>query len=136
MPLMYPRAGQQWLAGIVRTALAASEMKLYQSSLVPTELTTLAELTAAEADFTGYAPIAMANWGAVFQSPLGAAIQSPLNQFQVTAPVVTTNDIGGAWVETAGGVLVVIISFPEPVAMATALSAIPLTAILRYGSGL
>jgi hypothetical protein len=133
--VFYPRAGQQWLAGIVRTALANSKIRLFQSTLVADDLTDLATLEAAEADYDGYAEIAMVAWGAVYQSPLGAATQSPQVQFQPTGSVVT-NSIGGAWIETAGGVLVSIIGFPAPKAMASTLDAIPISEILRFGTGL
>jgi hypothetical protein len=132
----YPKSGQQWLAGKVRTALAASKIRLYQSSINPTENTTLAELEAAEADYDGYAEITITNFGAVFQSPLGAAIQMPSVQFQGTDPMVVTNNIGGAWIEDSTGALVNIIGFPEAKAMSSPLDALPLSEILRFGSGL
>jgi hypothetical protein len=136
MPVFYPRVGQQWLAGIVRTALAASELALYQSSITPNENTTLAELEAAEADYTGYARAAITNFGAVFQTPLGAGIQSPLTQFQPTDPTTVPNDIGGAFLVDATGDLVTVITFPEVKGMASSLDAIPISEILRFGSGL
>jgi len=118
--VFYPRAGQQWLAGLVRTALAASKIRLFQSTLVADDLTDLATLEAAEADYDGYAEIALAAWGAVYQSPLGAATQSPQVQFQPTGSVVT-NSIGGAWIETAGGIVIQIVKFDDPgVSMASA----------------
>ena len=132
----YPVSGQMWLAGLARTALANSLIKLYQSSFTPNALTTLAELTAAEADYTGYAAKTITAWNAAFYSALGGAIQMPLQQFQPTDPTTVANTIGGAWVETSGGVLVSIIPFPAPVAMSTPFSAIPISEILRFGSGL
>lgn len=135
MPAFYPNAGQVWLAGITRTALANSVVSLYQSTITPSVLTTKALLEAAEADYAGYAPLTVANWGAAFLSALGGAIQMPVQQFQCTGGGVE-NVIGGAWVETAGGVLVSIIPLSAVKAMVTATDAIPLSEILRFGSGL
>lgn len=135
MAAFYPNTGQVWIAGITRTALANSVVSLYQSSITPSVLTTKAELEAAEADFGGYAPVVVANFNPAFLSVLGGAIQMPVVQFQCdgNAP---SNVIGGAWLETAGGVLVSIIPFVAPKAMVLATDAIPLSEILRFGSGL
>jgi len=136
MSVFYPREGQQWLAGKVRTALAACEMRLYKAELTVSENTTLAQLEEAEADYSGYAAQDIANFGAVFQTPLGAGIQSPLVQFQPTPAPTITNDIGGAFVVDSTGALVTIISFPAAKPMASELDAIPISEILRFGSGL
>lgn len=135
MAAFYPNDGQVWLAGITRTALANSVVSLYQSSLSPSILTTKAMLEAAEADFGGYNPITVAAWNAAFLSALGGAIQMPVVQFQCdgSAP---SNVIGGAWVETAGGVLVSIIPLSAVKSMTLSTDAIPLSEILRFGSGL
>lgn len=135
MPAFYPNVGQLWLAGITRTALASSVVSLYQNTLTPSVLSTKAELEAAEADYDGYLPITVTAWGAPFLSALGGAIQMPSVQFQPTGDT-TPNTINGAWIETAGGVLVSIISFPQSVPMVTTADAIPLSEILRFGSGL
>lgn len=134
MPSFYPNGGQLWLAGITRTALANSVVSLFQNTITPTVLTTKAELEAAEADYDGYAPKTVANWNEPFLGSLGAAIQMPVQQFQPTGST-TPNIINGAWVETAGGVLVFIVTFPASVSMASAADAIPLSEILRFGSG-
>lgn len=131
----YPNSGQMWLAGKARTGLANSVMRLYKSSLTPTVLTTLAELEAAEADYTGYAAKTIANFNAAFISALGGAIQCPVQQFQPTAPVLVTNDIGGAWIEDATGEVVSIIPLPEAKAMVADSDALPISEILRFGSG-
>lgn len=135
MPAFYPNAGQIWLAGISRTALANSVVSLYQNTITPNVLTTKALLEAAEADYTGYVPLTITAWGAAFLSALGAAIQMPNVQFQPTGTTIQ-NLVNGAWVETAGGVLVSIITFPQSVPMAAVTDAIPLSEILRFGSGL
>jgi len=57
-------------------------------------------------------------------------------QFQTAAPYTVPNVIGGAWLETAAGLLVAIIPFPTAVAMGAAGDAIPLAQILTFLSGL
>lgn len=134
MPSFYPTAGQMWLAGIARTALANSVVRLYKNTLTPSVLTALAALEAAEADYDGYAAKTVAAWGEAFLGALGAAIQMPNQQFQPTGST-TPNLINGAWIETAGGVLVAIIQFPATISMGSPTDAIPLSEILRFGSG-
>lgn len=134
MPSFYPNAGQMWLAGITKTALANSVVSLFQNTITPTVLTTKAELEAAEADYDGYAAKTVTAWGDPFLGSQGAAIQMPIQQFQPTGST-TPNLINGAWIETAGGVLVAIIVFPATVTMGSTSDAIPLSEILRFGSG-
>lgn len=137
MPVFYPTVGSLWLAGITRTALANSVMHLFQSSLVPNVDTVLADLVAAEADFSGYAPITLVAWGAQYVSPAGgAAINSPCAQFNTADPTTITNNIGGAWIETAGGILVFIDTFPDAIPMNAPNKAIPEQVIARFLSGL
>jgi len=137
MPVFYPSEGSLWLAGIAKTALAASVMHLYQSTLVPDVDTTIADLEAAEADFSGYTPITLTTWGAEYLVPAGgAAINSPCGQFNTSDPTTITNLVGGAWVQTATGELVIIDAFPTPIAMAGPNQAIPIQEILRFLSGL
>jgi hypothetical protein len=137
MPVFYPLAGSIWLAGVARTALANSKLKLFQSSLVPNVNTTKAELDAAEADFSGYAEITLTAWGVPYTVAAGgAAINSPCGQFDTDDPTTVTNNIGGAWVETSGGVLVIIDSFPDVIPMNAPNQSIPIQEILRFLSGL
>jgi hypothetical protein len=138
MPVFYPNAGCIWLAGITRTALAGSKCRLFQDSLgVPTPTTTLADLVAAEADFSGYAEITITNFMLPYLFPGGgSAINSPSMQFMTADPTTVPNNIGGAWIETAGGVLVAIDSFPNSVPMNVPNLAIPLLEILAFGTGL
>lgn len=113
-PLQYPNSGALLLAGVVQTALAASEVHLYQAgTIVLGPTTTLADLTAEEADFTGYAAVTVANWLDPLLSELGgAAIDSGLNDFAITAPYTVPNVIQGWWVQDAGGDLCVAGDFP------------------------
>lgn len=136
MGVFYPKAGSFWLANEVQTLLALSKMRLYQSSITPTVNTTKAELEAAEATYTGYAEKTLTAWGEPYTSPAGgASISSPLVQFQTAAPYTTGNNIGGAWIEEAGGDLVAIITFPDVVPMSAEGDAIPLAQVLTFLSG-
>jgi len=135
--IYYPTAGSLWMADLVQAALANSEVHLYKSSFAPNVNTTLAELVAAEADFSGYALEAMPTWNDPYLSPGGgAAINSELVQFATDDPTLVPNTIGGAWIQDSLGVLVVIIEFPTPVPMEVPFQAIPLSEILTFVSGL
>lgn len=137
MPVFYPNSGSVWLAGEVGTLLANSEMHLFQSSIVPDVNTVLADLVAEEADFSGYALIALVAFGDAYLVPAGgAAVNSPAVQFNTDDPTTIQNTIGGAWIETAGGDLVMIDVFPTPIAMDAPFKAIPIQEILRFLSGL
>jgi hypothetical protein len=137
VPVYYPKAGSVWLAGITQTALANSKLRLFQDSLVTNLNTTRAQLVAAEADYSGYVAATMVAFGDPYAPAIGgAAINSPEEQFMPTDPVTIPNNIGGAWIETAGGDLVVIDQFPESIAISEPTDAIPLLEILRFLSGL
>jgi hypothetical protein len=137
MPVFYPNVGALWMAGEVGTLLAVSEMHLFQSTIVPDVNTVLADLVAEEADFTGYADIALTVFGAPYLVPVGgAAVNSPAVQFNTGDPTTVANTIGGAWIQTAGGDLVLIDVFPTPIAMDAPGKAIPIQEILRFLSGL
>lgn len=131
----YPLAACLWLAGIVQTALASSKIRLFQDTLVPTINTTITELEAAEADFTGYAEITLTAFLAPYLGTTGANINSPLVQFDSDSPYTTSNSIGGAWIETAAGLLVSVITFPEAVVMGGAGQSLPVSQVLSFGTG-
>lgn len=95
-------------ATAMKTALALSKLRLFQSTLIPTAFTTKAQLVAAEATFDGYTAggYALTAWtgplngdtgGAVITSPLVPVAYGPPG----TPPV--GNSIGGYWVEDATG---------------------------------
>lgn len=118
MPGFFPLSTCALQAGERRTALAASVVKMFKSSLVPTESTTVAELDAAEADFDGYAAVTLTTWGAPILGPVsGYAIYSPGFQFSSGAPNTTQNDIGGLYLVDSGGALRAITTFEQPLPM-------------------
>jgi len=131
----YPLTATLWLAALVQTALAGSKMRLFQNSIVPTINTTIAELEAAEADFTGYTEETMAAFFAPYLGTTGANINSPLVQFDSAAPYTVTNVIGGAWIEDSTGKLVSVIVFPEAVGMGAVGRSLPISQVLSFGTG-
>ena len=111
-----------------RTVYAASVLKLFISSLVPTSSTPKSALTAAEATFTTYVAKTLATWFAPIYAPgSGYMIVSPLVQWDTgaTDPVIG-NDIGGAWLEDAAGVVRMVVIFDTPAPMQIANQGIPL----------
>lgn len=136
MPQFFPNAATQWLAALTQTELAASKLRLYQEGEVtPSIATTRAELVAAEADYTGYPAggEALATWFNPLNNPIGgSSLDSPKVQFDTEAPYTTSNTIGGWWVETAAGDLVVIGQFEEPIPMSGAGAGFPLSASIVF----
>lgn len=99
--------GSATWAGVTKTALAASKLRLTQG-LTISAATTKAQLVAAEATFDGYVgggyPLAAwtgpINWpggGSVITSPLANPAYGPAG----VPP--TGNDVSGYWIEDAGG---------------------------------
>lgn len=134
--IKYPSAGALWLAGIVRTALAGCKIRLFKDGegIVVGPALTLAALEAAEADFTGYAEITVANMTAPLLNPLGgASISTSTQQFAMAAPYTTPNVIAGGWIETATGDLVMAWSYGEPKSLVGAGDGIPVEEILLFG---
>jgi hypothetical protein len=133
---LYPNVAALYLAGLVRTALAASHLKLYTALANPLSPgTVVADFT--EATYDGYAPIAIANFLHPYIDPAGGAtIQSGTQQFDygpAAAPPVT-NTVLGFYLLNAAGALVVAGSFDNPIAMANLGDSIPVNVSLNYGA--
>ena len=133
--IIYPNSGALWLAAVVQTALANSEIHLYQTgSVVLSNTTTLADLTAAEADYTGYAAETIAAWFDPLLNPAGgASIESGLVQFQIASPYTTPNVIQGWWIEDSTGDLVAAGDFAVPKSLMGAGDGIPFNIELIFG---
>jgi hypothetical protein len=131
----YPLLATLWIAGLVQTALAGSKLRLFQNSITPTINTTIAELEAAEADFSGYSEKTITAFLAPYLGVTGANINSPLLQFDSATPFSVSNSIGGAWIEDSTGDLVSVITFPEPVAMGAVGQSLPVSQVLSFGTG-
>src|SRR5262245_58134589 len=102
MPTMlYPNVGALRLATLLQTDLANSEIHLFQSGTVTLSTSTvLADLTAVEADFTGYAAEVIATWlDPLLNGSGGASIESGTVQFAIVTPFTVSNVIQGWWLE-------------------------------------
>jgi hypothetical protein len=105
----------------LRTGLALAVLKLFKSSFVPTPESVDTDFDAAEADYTGYASVAQ-TWSAIGVDAVGDYVSmSTRSFFQATADTVD-NEIGGGWLETAGGDVVFYFVLTTPVQMGTALN--------------
>ena len=91
------------LADLKTAQLDGGKLRLYKNDIQPSPTTLIAAFT--EADFTGYAAITIATWGAAFQNAIGnGQVIAPSQQFNQSG-VGVTNNIYGYWYETAAGVL-------------------------------
>lgn len=133
--IIYPNSGALWLAAVVQTALAASVLHLYQAgSVVLSVATTKTELTAAEADYTGYSDQTITTWFDPLLNPAGgASIESGLKQFAIASPYTVPNTIGGWWIEDSTGALVCAGEFPVPRSLVGAGDGIPMNVELIFG---
>jgi hypothetical protein len=109
-----PLSAAKKIAGDIATDLASVVIHLFKDSIVggpPTISTPLATFTAAECDFTGYAPVTVVAPGDLVQ--LGTAWAVVINtRFDCDPSSVTTgNSVGGAYAVSAGGVLYEFINF-------------------------
>lgn len=138
MAVFYPNVGTLWLAGEVRTELAASKLKLFQSSYNANISSTAAELLAAECDFSGYAEATIANFLAPIYNPAGgSSIQAPTQQFAYNSGSGSvSNTVGGWFLLDSGGALVAVGTFDSPIPMVADGDGIPVDILFRFGTGL
>ena len=101
-----------------QTALALSVLHLFKSTFNPDPSNVLADYTAQEADYDGYAAETLTAWNAPLLAPgTGYMISSPQVQFQYVDGVThTTNTIGGCYLVDASGNLRQTIIFTSPIA--------------------
>lgn len=91
---VYPRSAALVIADQVRGIVAGGALHLVKESFNPTDLTTLAEMDAIEADYSGYAAKTIAAWGASYTPPEGgAAIRSGEQQFNFVPETPPTPDV-------------------------------------------
>ena len=104
-------------ATLVQTNLANAVISLFKGGFVPSPSTTKAELEAQECDFDDYVTKTVVSWtGPVLAPVSGYQINAPI-QTWVVATNVVTNEVGGYWVEDAGGDVHDIFQFDLPVPM-------------------
>lgn len=131
---LYPAVGALWLAGIVKTALVNSVIKLFKEGFIPTVNTTDADLDDEECDYTGYAAMTITAWQAPLLNPLGgASIDSGLKQFAAAAPYTVGNSVGGYWLEAAAGDVVMASTLSTPRSVAAAGQGVGIDITLIFG---
>lgn len=108
------------------TALVGAKLKLYQSSFAPVQNSPLSAFAAAEADFAGYAAATL-TWSAMGVQGDGTPSAVSSRAFFQATDAVTPNQIGGAWLELAGGEIWGYFPFNDPADLQTALSWVALT---------
>lgn len=136
MAIIYPNSGAMWGAGLLQTALAGSEIHLFQAGMgvVIGPALDKATLVAAECDYTGYASQTVA----AFLDPLlsklgGASIDSGVAQFAITTPFTVPNVVGGGWLEDAAGDLVAVWDYNPNVTLAGAGDGLGADLLLLFG---
>lgn len=114
----------EMLAGLIGTA---AKLHLYKDSFVPTPASLEADFEGGEADFTGYAPVAL-TYGAVGLNAAGQAVAYANRALFIASDAVAPNTIGGAWtsilISSGPDVLRSVQWFPfqAPINMTTALA--------------
>ena len=136
--LLYSLEGSLFLATAMRTAFALGHIRLFQSSLVPTSGTPLADFETAEADFDGYPSggIITTTWNApILDEAGGYSIGTPLVQFETDPAEATPNMIGGWFFVEAGGDLICFGKYGTPVPMQIPGQGLPISARLVFATG-
>jgi hypothetical protein len=138
MPTVYPSVGALFIAGVVRTALAAGKLRLTKSLVTISPSTVIGDLTAAEADYDGYVAITTTTFDAPYYDPVngGATTISGTKLFSygpVGSPPVT-NVVYNWWLEDTGGNLICAGTFDTPIPMTIVGDAVPLNVGLNYGA--
>ena len=137
MPVsIYPNVACLDVIGLMRTKLAGCSVHLYKSPFTPGAGTVLADLTAIEADFGGYAAITVTALLAAFIDPIGGA-SAQIGTVQFNADGTTPdNIIYGAWVQATGTppVLYLAVQFDNPVPMSAVGDALPLDFKFNFGA--
>lgn len=133
----FPLEGCRESATEMQTVLASSVLHLFQDSLDPDPSTPLADYTAAEADFTGYAAETLTAWNTPILAPgTGYMIGSPLVQFEVGAAPATTNVINGCYLVDAAGDLRMVVIFTSPIPMQLDGQGLPINLVWLFPTGL
>lgn len=137
-----PRAALMQEGAELKTALAASKLRLFTDALGGLGVnTTLADLVAAEADFSGYT--AGGNTIAAFGDPYadtnrpGVLIVAPTSQFNFTDPdpdPAVTNNIKGFFLVDSTGKLRGAVEFDQVVPMSTNDCSLPIVVAFRLKS--
>lgn len=105
----------------LRTDLAAAVMKAFNETLNPTQRTPVGSFDTAECTFTGYASSTLGAWTPVGVNAAGQPyMESAQASFQAGDPLTVPGQMGGVWLEKAGGDLVGYAKFNAPVNISVA----------------
>jgi len=131
---VYPNSASLVLAGYIRTALAASKLRLFKGISQPLSVSTILA-NFVEADYDGYVEKTIATWLPPYLDPVGgASFQSGTQQFDYIPGVgpEVPNTILGFYIINATGALIAAGTFTAPVAMAATGDSIPLNVTLNW----
>jgi len=99
-------SGAKIEATATKTALANSVLHCFKSPFAPTPTSVLADFTAQECDFDGYAPATIAAWEDPVLAGAAYAIFAPTQVFRWDLDTdAVGNQVGGTYLVTAGGLL-------------------------------
>lgn len=126
-----------WIANVVRTAEFGSQVRLCKSPFIPNAATTRDELLAAEADFSGY-PLngLVAVWNPILIDPNGGISTNAEVIFSWLDPEpdpVINNTVTSGWVETPGGMVVMIFNITPNAVLAGAAQGMVLHMVQNFG---
>jgi len=119
------------------TALADAKCHLFQATLVPDATTKLADLEAAECDFSGYAALDLDFTQPVYVTRNTVEQRAPTVQFDfipATPPALDVpNNVGGYWVESDAEGVIQVVRFEEAVPMEQVDQALPIDVVIGFG---
>lgn len=114
MQFITPFSGAENTATLLKTDGANAVCSLFKFGFNPGVSTLKAELEANECDFDDYVTKTIAAWtGPVLAPSPGYQLNGGLLQWIVVTNVVT-NNVGGYWIENAGGTVIQIVKFDDP----------------------
>jgi hypothetical protein len=106
LTFLYPTLNQLAMVTAIKTPYATGLLKLVKSAITFTPALTVADLTAIEADFSGYAPITLTTLPPAYLDIVNGGVSFTIPTVQWTRTLGTPdvgNDIWGGWIENAGG---------------------------------
>jgi len=128
-----PNAQQLIMVTDLQTPYATGKIALCKAAVALSQTTVKADLSAVEADFTGYAKKTLTAVGDPFIDPSGGvSFIVPTQQWDVDATPTVLNDIYGGWIEDSGGVLLLAFMFASAVPMNTVGQALALQTLINF----
>jgi len=125
------------ILGQLATALGDSKCHLFKSTFVPEASTKLADLEAAECDFSGYAALDLDFTQPIYVTRNTVEQRAPTVQFDfipATPPALDVqNNVGGYWVESDTEGVLQVVRFEEAVPMEQVDQALPIDVVIGFG---